>query len=209
MKMRNYVLFALLINGLAPWGIYVWLSLYTSSLTALMVATLVPLVDNLVHVLKHRKLDAFGGIMLFSFLLTLGLAAGGGSEELLLIRESFVTGSIGLIFLISLANQRPIMFYLALRFLGRTDFSDNWRYPYFRYVMRLMTLVWGVVLVAESAVRIVMVYRLTTAQFLALSNVVLYGFVGAAILWTVLYRRKSAGRLERMKLQDNDQVLGG
>lgn len=200
MSTRKYVILALLINGLAPWGIYEWLSHYMSSLSALSIATLVPLADNAVHWFKHRKLDTFGVLMLFTLVLTLVLVSFGGSEKILLVRESLITGAVGLVFLGSLLFKRPLMYYLAVRFLKR-DFADNWKYDYFRYVMRLMTSVWGILLVMESVVRVVMVVQLSTSQFLALSNLVLYGFVGAAILWTVFYRKKSALRLEQIKLQ--------
>ncbi len=197
---RAYVIFTLLVNGVVPWGLYVWLSHHMSSLMALSIATLVPLADNLYHLAKHRKLDAFGGLMLFTFLLTIILVALGGSEKLLLIRESLITGAVGLIFLVSLLFSRPLMFYLALRFIGKGDFADNWKFGYFRYVMRLMTFVWGAILLVEATVKVILVFQLSTAQFLAVSNLVLYGFVGAAILWTVVYREKSSKRLAEIKL---------
>lgn len=200
MTPRTYVLFTLIINGLAPWGIYEWLSHSMSSVLALTIATLVPLVDNLVHLIRHKKFDVFGALMLFTFLLTLILVSMGGNEKILLVRESLITGSVGLIFLGSLSFKRPLMYYLVLRFLAIEGFADNWKYPYFRYVLRLMTFVWGIVLVMESVVRVIMVNHLSTSQFLAISNFVLYGFIGAAILWTMVYRKKSARRLEQIKL---------
>lgn len=199
MSKHKYIIFTLLINGIVPWGIYVWTSDYMSSFAALSIATMVPLVDNLVHLIRHRKLDVFGSLMSLTFVLTLVLIALGGSEQVLLIRESMITGAVGLIFLGSLIFKRPLMFYLAMRFIGNPDFEGNWQYDYFRYVMRLMTFVWGTILLIEAAVRTIMVYQLTTAQFLALSNFVLYGFIGAAIAWTVLYRRYSAKKLIEIK----------
>ncbi|NRF94227.1 hypothetical protein HQN89_25255 [Paenibacillus frigoriresistens] len=201
MSTRKYVLFTLIINGLAPWGIYEWLSHSMSSIYALTIATMVPLADNLVHLIKHKKLDVFGVLMLFTFILTLVLVSLGGSEKVLLIRESLITGSVGLVFLGSLLFKRPLMYYLVLRFLAIEGFSNNWKYKYFRFVLRLMTFVWGFVLVMESVVRVIMVNQLSTSQFLALSNFVLYGFIGAAILWTMIYRKKSARRLEQIKQQ--------
>ncbi|MEC0270314.1 VC0807 family protein [Paenibacillus anseongense] len=199
MSKRNYVIFTLLVNGILPWILYVWLSEYMSSLAALTIATLVPLLDNLVHLIKHRKLDAFGTLMLFTFLLTIVLVLLGGSEKILLVRESLITASVGLIFLASLFFRRPIMYYLALRFISTPHFAENWNYAYFRFVMKLMTFVWGIMLTMEAAVRVVMVYRLPTASYLALSNLVLYGFIGAAVLWTVIYRRHSAAKLHQLK----------
>lgn len=199
MSKRNYVIFTLLVNGLVPWGLYVWLSHYMSSIAALSIATMVPLLDNLVHLIKHRKLDAFGALMLFTFLLTLVLVGMGGSEKILLVRESLITASVGVVFLVSLFFRRPIMYYLALRFIAQPNFAANWDHAYFRFVMRLMTFVWGMMLTMEAAVRVVMVYLLSTGSYLALSNIVLYGFIGAAVLWTVVYRRHSAAKLNQLK----------
>ncbi|KIL42006.1 hypothetical protein SD70_03910 [Gordoniibacillus kamchatkensis] len=199
MSKRAYVIFTLLINGIVPWALYVWLSDYMSSIAALSIATLVPLADNLVHLAKHRKLDAFGSLMLFTFLLTIALVLFGGSEKMLLVRESLITASVGLIFLGSLCFRRPIMYYLALRFIGGSEFPSNWNYAYFRFVLRLMTFVWGIMLTMEAAVRVVMVFRLSTATYLALSNFVLYGFIGAALLWTIAYRRHSGAKFARIK----------
>ena len=200
MSKRNYVIATLLINGVLPWGVYVWLSHSMSSLAALTIATLIPLADTALHLIKHRKLDAFGGLMLFTFLLTIALVLMGGSEKILLVRESLVTASVGVIFLVSLLFRRPFMFYLAVRFISNPEFASNWQYAYFRYVMRLMTLVWGLALTLEAAVRVYLVFQLSTAQYLAVSNLVLYGFIGAAVLWTVLYRRRSAEKLKQIKL---------
>ncbi|UJF33911.1 VC0807 family protein [Paenibacillus hexagrammi] len=199
MSKRNYVILTLLLNGIIPWGLYVLLSKHMSGLAALSIATLIPLAENLIQLLKHRKLDAFGSLMLFTFVFSIVLVAMGGSEKLLLIRESFITGAVGLIFLGSLLFPRPIMFYLASRFVGGVDFEQNWKYAYFRKIMRLMSFVWGIMLSLEAIVRTVLVFELSTAQFLAISNVVMYGFIGAAVAWTVVYRKHSSKRLIEIK----------
>ena len=141
--------------------------------------------------------------MLFTFLLTLILVTLGGTEKLLLVRESLITAAVGIIFLCSLLFSRPIIFYLALRFIGKSDFADNWKYDYFRFVMRLMTFVWGIILLLEATVRVIMVYKLSTKQYLLLSNFVLYGFIGTAILWTIFYRKMSRRRLEEIKFNSH------
>jgi hypothetical protein len=124
----------------------------------------------------------------------------GGSEKILLVRESFVTASVGIVFLGSMVFKRPLMYHLAVRFIANNEFATNWSYAYFRFVMRIMTFVWGILLTAEAAVRVVMVFRLTTERYLALSNIVLYGFIGAAALWTVVYRRHSSRKFSEIKL---------
>ncbi|WP_282938572.1 VC0807 family protein [Paenibacillus sp. RC67] len=203
MSKRLSIALTLLVNGILPWALYVWLSDYMTSIAALSIATLVPLADNVIYLIKHRKLDAFGSVMLFTLIVTLVLVAMGGSEKILLIRESMITGSVGAVFLGSLLFRRPLMFYLAKRFIDNPDFAENWNYGYFRYVMRLMTFVWGILLLLEAAVRTIMVFQLTVAEFLAFSNLVLYGFIGAAIAWTVIYRKHSAKRLNEIKQGSN------
>ncbi|REE77722.1 hypothetical protein A8990_12742 [Paenibacillus taihuensis] len=199
MSQKIYVILTLLINGIIPWALYTVLSSHMSSLAALSIATLIPLLDNLFQLVKHRKLDAFGGLMLFTFVLTIALVFFGGDEKLLLIRESFITASVGLVFLGSLFFSRPIMYHLATRFVIGNDFSSSWSYAYFRFVMRLMTVVWGIMLTGEAAVRVYMVYHMSTERYLVFSNFVLYGFIGAAVLWTIVYRRHSAVKFLQIK----------
>ncbi|MFE5319488.1 VC0807 family protein [Paenibacillus sp. NPDC056579] len=203
-KVLRSILITLIINGAVPYLLYVWLSGNMSSFAALSIATIVPMADNLLHLARHKKLDVFGGMMLFTFLLGLGMVLLGGDEKLLLIRESFVTAAVGALFLVSLLFPRPLIYHLAMRFSSKdgsekSNFADNWQIPYFRYVIRLMTIVWGMMLLVEAAVRITLVYELTTEQFLAISNIVFYCFIGAAIGWTVLYRRRSKVRLMEIK----------
>ncbi|MEK0317257.1 VC0807 family protein [Cohnella sp. 56] len=199
MSKRREVILTLLFNGIVPWLLYIWLSGQMSSLAALSIATAVPLIENVWHLARHRKFDAFGALMLFTFVLTLVLVACGGSEKMLLVRESMVTGSVGLLFLASVGFRQPLMFHLAGRFISNPEFKGNWQYAYFRFVMRLMSAVWGILLLSEAAVRTYMAFELSTAQFLALSNFVLYGFIGAAIVWTAAYRKHSARRLAAIK----------
>lgn len=196
MMKRKDIYLTLFINGLVPWGLYMILTNYMSSVAALSIATLAPLADNLYFLMKRKKLDVFGLLMLFTFILTLCLVMLGGSEKLLLIKESFITAVVGFIFLVSLLLKKPLMFHLALRFIGTSGFADNWKYDYFRFVMRLMTFVWGSILILEATVRITLVFVLSTATYLAISNIILYGFIGGAILWTVYYRRISGKRLK-------------
>lgn len=199
MSSRSYIIFTLVINGLIPWGVYVWLSPYVGGLTALSIATLIPLVDNIVHFAKHRILDVFGGLMLMSFILSFIMILLGGSEKILLLRESMITGVVGIVFLGSLVVGKPLIYYIASRFTTITHFEQKWENTYFRKVIRNITLIWGVLLVLEACTKIVMVYELSVIQVLALSSIVFYSFMGVAIGATILYRRRSAVRMKQIQ----------
>ena len=198
------IVITLLINGAVPFVVYEVLRSHMSSIAALSIATVIPLIDNLFSFIKRRKMDVFAVFMLVSFLLGIIMMCIGGSERLLLIRESFVTGILGIIFLGSLLFPRPLIFYFAIRFTVGNDpdktsaFADNWQYAYFRFVLRLMTVVWGGALLGESAVRSILVFKLSVTQFLAVSNFVMYGFVGAAIVFTVIYRKHSQKKFKEI-----------
>ncbi|WP_160725314.1 VC0807 family protein [Bacillus sp. USDA818B3_A] len=196
------IFITLLINGAIPLLVYEVLRAHISSIVALSIATIIPLFDNLLSLIKKRSLDVFAVFMLVSFILGITMISIGGGERLLLIRESFVTGILGMIFIGSLLFPRPLIFYFALRFTVGNDpdkkstFEKNWQYAYFRFVLRLMTIFWGLALIGESAVRSILVFKLSVTQFLAVSNFVMYGFIGAAIVFTVIYRKHSQKRLK-------------
>lgn len=194
------IVMTLLINGALPFIVYEILRSHMSSIAALSIATMIPLIDNLLSLIKKRRMDVFAVFMLISFILGIMMVSIGGSERLLLIRESLVTGILGIIFLASLLFPKPLIFYFALRFTVGDDphqasaFADNWQYAYFRFALRLITIVWGLALIGEAAARSILVFKLSVGQFLAVSNFVMYGFIGAAIIFTVVYRRHSQKR---------------
>lgn len=193
---------SILLNGLLPVVLYNLLLGHFSSFVSLLIATLVPLLDNLYHIILHRKADAFGLFMLTGFILSLLALLLGGSEKLILIRESLVTGILGLIFIGSLFYSKPLIYHFAIMFSAKGEseqmgkFENNWEFPYFRFVIRLMTAVWGVALLAEAVIKAILVYVLTITAFLAISQIIFYGTLGVTILWTVIYRKYAKTRLD-------------
>ncbi|MCP1122919.1 hypothetical protein NKR74_06150 [Bacillus sp. 3103sda1] len=199
------IILSLLINAALPILVYELLLGHVSNITALIIATMIPLVETIIYFLKYRKWDAFAVFMLVGFILGILAALIGGDEKLILVRESFVTGVMGLIFLGSLITRRPLIYYFALRFtVGKTQkeqaaFADKWNNAYFRKVLRIMTAGWGIVLLGEALLKVVLVYSLSVSTFLAISSLVTYGFIGLVIIWTVMYRRKSRQKIDPTK----------
>jgi hypothetical protein len=210
-RIYQAVLMSIVINGVIPLVVYNLLIPYTSSLTALMIATAIPLADNLIFIFKFQKIDAFAAFMLLGFVLSILAFFIGGNEKLILIRESFVTGIMGIVFLLSLLFPRPLIYHFAVKFIAGDDrskqdsFNEGWKHSYFRFVLRLMSAVWGITLVGEAIVKVILVYQLSVSAFLAVSQLVFYSILGAAILWTVLYRGHAKRRLELIK-QENAEI---
>jgi intracellular septation protein A len=181
--------------------IYVLLKHVMPSLTALVIATLLPLIENAIHIWKKRSMDTFGLLMLSSFVLAAALALLSGSERLVLVRESIVTAALGCWFLMSLLFRRPLIYQMAQRFVGEEKasiYKQNWRNPYVRFVFRLMTAVWGVMLLLEAGIRVVLAYKLSTTEFLAVSHVIFYGVLAVTIGWTVVYRKHVKRKLQQI-----------
>jgi hypothetical protein len=202
---RQEIALSILLGGVAPFVIYSLLRPHTSELHALIIAAVAPLLENVLSLIRKRTLDIFGAFVLGGILISVALVLAGGSPKLILIRESFLTGATGLVFLLSLLYRRPLIYYFALHFntgdnpQQRAEWSRYWAYPYFRFVMRLMTLVWGVATLAEALIRGYLVFHLSTAQFLAVSPFVQYGIIGATIAWTVWYGRRARRRGEQLR----------
>lgn len=201
-KVGKAVIVSILINGLTPVVLYNLLLNHFSSFFSLLIAASVPLLDNLYHIVKHKKADAFGLFMLTGFVLSLLAFLLGGSEKLILMRESLVTGILGLIFIVSLFCSKPLIYHFAIRFSSNDEskqkgkFLSNWEFPYFRFVIRLMTAVWGISLLAEAVIRMILVYKLSISAFLAVSQIIFYSVIGLTILWTVVYRKYAKNRLD-------------
>ncbi|OCA85300.1 VC0807 family protein [Pseudobacillus wudalianchiensis] len=201
-KVIQSVIGSIFINGLVPVVLYHVFLNHFSSFVSLLLATSVPLLDNLYHIVKHRKADAFGLFMLTGFVLSLLAFLLGGSEKLILMRESLVTGILGLIFIGSLFYSKPLIYHFAIRFSSSDEseqkgkFASHWEFPYFRFVLRVMTAVWGMALLVEAVIKTILVYELSTPAFLAVSQIVFYSVIGGTILWTVIYRRFAKTRLD-------------
>lgn len=197
---------SLVINGAIPLLIYnVLKSRGASNLTALGVAAVVPALDGIVTVVRRRRIDLISALVLAGIAIGIVAVLIGGDPRLLLIRESFLTGALGIACFVSLALPCPLMFYFGRYFVTGDDpakiaaYDALWEYPYFRHVNRVITLVWGVAYVGEFALRVVMVYHLSINQVLALSPIIFNGITIAVILWTFAYARLARQRGEEMR----------
>ena len=201
-KLIQSIISSIVINGLIPVVIYNLLLGHFSSFISLLIATLIPLGDNLYQIVKYRKADAFGLFMLTGFVLSLLAFVLGGNAKLILLRESMVTGLLGLIFIGSLFFAKPLIYHFAIRFSSSDEsemkgqFAKNWEVPYFRWVLRIMTAIWGIALLGEAIIKIILVYELSITAFLAVSQLIFYSVIGAAILFTIVYRRYAKSRLD-------------
>src|SRR6201996_3930508 len=160
MKLRPAFLLELAVNLLLPWLAYRLAMPHWGETGGLIASAVPPVVWSLVELARFRRVDALSLIVLLGIVLSIGAMALGGSPRMLLLRESLVSGAVGVAFLLSLPMPRPLIFYLARATVARemaggaAHFEALWRErPGLAPAMRTMTLVWGVGLTAETALR--------------------------------------------------------
>jgi hypothetical protein len=181
----------LLINAVAPFATYAILTGQgVSGLAALAVGALFPLAAIAVSVVRTRRLDPFAAVALASITVGLIGALVFSDPRILLVKDSIITATIGLAFLGSLAAARPLIFVFARRLVGDpATLEQRWSVPEGRRRFRALTLVWGVALVAEAAVRVALSFVLTPGVFLVVSPVLAVAVFSSVMAWTFRGRR--------------------
>jgi hypothetical protein len=187
-------------NVVLPYLAYTLAKPHLGEVRAIMASSGPPILWSLAEFARHRRVDALSILVLSGIALSLLAFAFGGSAKLLLMRESLVTGLIGLIFLGSVPLGRPLILVLARAAATRKSAEERAELetiggtPGFRRTMTVMTLVWGAGFVAETCVRMALVFTLPTGRFLIVSPILGYGTYGLLILWTFLYAREKKRR---------------
>ena len=192
-----------LVNFVLPYVIYIEAEHRIGAAHALMAASLPPVLWSIVEFIRKRRLDALTMLVIAGIALSLLAFIGGGSVKFLQLRENLVTGLIGLVFLVSAAIGRPLIYHLARANMLRTSqqseadrfekLRDN---KGFRHTMTVMTVVWGCGLLAQTLIACLLVFQMSIRHYLVVSPIVGYGMTGALALWTFLYgkRRKRQAR---------------
>lgn len=195
----------ILFNFLLPWVVYRLAKPHVGEIHAIMASAVPPMAWSLLEFARKRRIDAISIMVLGGIGLSLLGFALGGSPKLLLMRESLITGLIGLVFVVSAIIGKPLMYVLASASLKRQSAEDSAAFetykdqPDFRRMMAVMTIVWGIGFVIETAVRSILVFSLPVGRFLIVGPIVGYSTIGVLMLWTFLYGRAA----------DRSGVIGG
>jgi hypothetical protein len=163
-----------------------------SEVKALVLSGVFPALGVLLTVVRHRRLDAIGALVLIGIAVGTILGLASGNARLVLIEGSVPTGIFGLVCLGSLWTRRPLMFRFALEFMGPDtpkgrDFDSRWQYAGFRRTFNVMTVVWGVAYLAEAAARVVIVENTSAGTALTISKIMPYAVAGVLVAWMAVY----------------------
>ncbi|MGW4533640.1 VC0807 family protein [Nocardia sp. NPDC004340] len=145
----------------------------------------------LVGVIRARKIDALAALILVGFAFGIGSSVISGDARMIIVRDSVTTAAIGLAFLISALLGKPLTYVAARKGLAGAPerlaqldhkFRTN---PVVRRLLNRIAVMWGVGLMGESALRVVLVYRLPIHTMTWLSSVLMIGVTAVMAVITV------------------------
>jgi len=194
----------LVIDGALPAIAYQVLSRHgVAAVPALTAGAIFPAANIMRKFAATRRIDLIGAIVLVFIAIGVIGSLISGSVIFILVKESFITGMVGLLFLSSFLWHRPIFFYLGRQFAAGEDperlawWNGLWEHARFRRIMRIMTTVWGVSYLLEAIVRVVFALTLTPGSVVVLSPIMGIGTTVILILWTRTYARQVQERAAR------------
>ena len=195
-----HVLIEALVNFILPFMIYNYAEAPLGEVRALLASSAPPIIWSLVEFARHRRLDALSVLVVCGIALSLLGLIGGGGAQLLQLREKLVTGAIGLAFVGSALIGKPLVYELARaakrrKSAGEAEEFEALRvYAGFRRTMVVMTWAWGLGLLADVAVSVMLVFALSIREYLIVNPILGYGTMGALSLWTFLYGQRAKRR---------------
>ena len=206
------VLFEALINFILPYVIYNIAEARLGEVGALLASSAPPILWSIVEFARHRRIDALSVLVVAGIALSLLAMLGGGGARFLQLREKLVTGVIGLAFLGSALIGKPLIYVLARASMRRKSEGEAQQFEAlqshagFRRTMTVMTLVWGLGLLCDVAVSVMLVFALSIRAYLIVNPLIGYGTMGALSLWTFLYGRRARRRGEARRAVEAAQL---
>jgi hypothetical protein len=185
--------------GLPVVGYYGLHFLGVADWPALLAATGLAGVRIIWVAIRERSLNLFATVMLIVFGLGVLLAFVSGDARFLLLKNSIVTGSVGLVFLATALWGRPLSlaasesFQPARREEIRREYETD---PLVRRGHRVSSTVWGSVLLAESLVRVPLVYLLPVSVMVGIGEAMTVAAFAGLITWNIWYVRRVTARAE-------------
>ncbi|MYY00842.1 MULTISPECIES: VC0807 family protein [unclassified Streptomyces] len=190
--------YALKAAGLSTFGALAW-------------SSLVPAVRTVWGVVRERRLNALAALMVSVNVVSLLLGLVAGDPRLLLLKDSAVSSTIGLAFLLTALRGRPMMTAALRPWLTRGEASKTAAWERlsagssaFRRAETRFSAVWGGALLAECAVRAVGAYTVPVETMVWAGTVIL---VASMVLAFVVSGRIAVAPMERM-VEDEARTAG-
>jgi intracellular septation protein A len=180
-----------------PLALY-WLLLHaagTSEVTALIVSGILPAVGMALGVVKKRRIDAIGALVLLGIVTGTVLGLATHSARLVLMEGSVPTAIFGIACLASLLTSKPMLQRIAEQTTAGTAkgrmLMAKAAQPTGQQAFRFVTVVWGVTFLAEAATRVGIVESFSAGNALLAAKVMPYVVLFLLMRWTGPFVRRS------------------
>ena len=178
-------------------GYYALHLLGASDWVALLVATLTAGLRLVWVAVRSREITWFAAVMLAVFGLGLALAFVGGDPRFLLVKDSFGTALVGLVFLASLFFGKPLTLSAFQTWQPREAAEMHGFYrtlPPIRRMFRRSAVVWGIGLLLEAIVRIPLIYLLPIDVMVGLSTAMMVTVIVGLSVWNGWYGKRAGAQ---------------
>lgn len=169
--------------------------------SAIAIAALFPAASTVLTVLRQRRLNIIGAIVLVTLLGSVAMALVTQDARFALMRAVPGATLFGVACLASLAARRPVMFFLARQVTAGDDpvklaaWNVRVEIAGFRRAMRVLTTVWGLAFLAKAALWAASALFLSPTLALLSGPAIGFGAFATLMAWTIAYARRGAARL--------------
>lgn len=195
-ELRRELIVNLAINLIAPAALFYGLrALGVNQWLALLAGVVPPAVRAVQTVITKRRVDTLAVFTLSILVLSVATSFLSGSPRFLLAKDGWMTAAAGLWMLATLLRT-PFLYQVLRSFLGqaaRERMERNWLgSPTYRHVLRVTTAMWGVVLVLDAGVRVVLAYALPVDRVPLISGLQYVAVYLALEVATRVYARRKS-----------------
>ncbi|KAJ3227895.1 hypothetical protein HK099_008305 [Clydaea vesicula] len=192
-SIRIVILRMILMNFVFPAIIFNVATNYTTDVVALILSAIPPFLETIFVMITKKHVDLVSMLVLFSIAAGVIVTLCTNNPVLLLIKDSCLTAFFGTAFLISLLFPINLIWIYNRSFqntkedLARLD--EEWLKPGVQRVTRICCLVWGLGLLSEAVIRILIIL-FAKIDFKVLANLSLafpFVFTGLLAIWNYLY----------------------
>ncbi|WP_433732469.1 VC0807 family protein [Nocardia sp. CA-129566] len=182
-----------------PIGAYFLLTgLGYSDFTGLLAGTLFSGAVLIIETIRSRRLEPFAAIMLGVFVFGLVGSLISGDPRMMIVKDSAGTAIVGIAFLISTVVGKPLTYLSARKALSAAgpaklaEFEASYRdNPAKRRGFTTLSAAWGVGLLSEAIVRILLAYQLPVHTMAWLSPVLSIIFFAPLIALSVRFVKRA------------------
>ena len=194
--LRRQLTVQVLMDVVAPFAVYYLLRWAGASvLWSALLGGAVPAVRTLAVAVRRRRIEVAGLVMLTLFVASGLVSIVTGDVRLIFAKDGWLTGALGLWVIASLFMARPFLLHLGRTIAtvrkgeeGAAAWEQRWHAePGFRFHLRLVSVVVGVVLLLDAVVRVLIAYTLPVDDLALATNVQYVVMLAGLLSWFFWY----------------------